>query len=102
MQHFVQRFGIVFTVILFASVLVFGQVSSGVILGVATDSSGAQIPGVTITVTNEGTNQVRQAVTNETGNYRVEPLPAGKYTISAELLGFRKEVRSGVNVDVDA
>ncbi len=79
-----------------------GQVSSGAILGSVTDSSGALIPGVSITVTHQGTNQTRTAITNESGTYRVEPLQSGVYTISAELSGFKKEVRNGVRVEVDA
>lgn len=75
---------------------------SGALLGTVSDESGALIPGVAITVTNEETNQTRTAVTNETGNYRVEPLTPGRYSISAELSGFRKEVRSGIVVNVDA
>jgi len=94
-------------VILVACVLGIGgyahaQVSAGAVLGTVSDPSGALIPGVTITVTNEGTNQSRQAITNESGSYRVEPLQAGFYTVSAELSGFKKEVRSRVNVDVNA
>ncbi len=102
MHHFRKCLVPALAVMLSASAAVSGQVSSGTILGAISDSSGAQIPGVTIVVTNEGTNQVRQSVTNETGNYRVEPLASGKYTISAELAGFRKEIRSGITVDVDA
>ncbi len=81
---------------------VYAQVSAGAVLGTVSDSSGALIPGVTITVTNEGTNQSRQAITSETGIYRVEPLQAGSYTVTAELTGFRKEARSKINVDVNA
>lgn len=96
-----------FPVVLIAFVLgiavhAHGQVSAGAVLGTVSDASGALIPGVTITVTNEGTNQSRQAITNETGSYRVEPLQAGLYTVTAELTGFRKEVRTQVNVDVNA
>lgn len=80
----------------------FGQVSSGAILGVVVDVSGARIPGVEITATNQGTNQVRQVVSSETGDYRIEPLQVGVYLITAELPGFRKEVRSNIKVDVDA
>ncbi len=79
----------------------FGQ-SAGAMLGTVSDASGALIPGVEIVVTNQGTNQVRTAITNETGNYRVEPLQVGVYSVSAELAGFRKEVRTEVKVDVDA
>lgn len=93
---------VVLTALCFAATPAHAQVSAGAILGVATDSSGALIPGVSIVVTNQGTNQTRQTVTNDTGNYRVEPLQVGTYTISAELPGFRKEVRADVKVDVDA
>lgn len=80
----------------------FGQTSAGAILGTVSDVSKALIPGVVITANNQGTNQTRQVISNETGNYRVEPLPAGVYTITAELPGFRKEARTDVKVDVDA
>ena len=81
---------------------VHGQVSAGAVLGTVKDVSGALIPGVTVTVTDEGTNQSRQAITNETGSYRVEPIQAGFYTVTAELSGFKKEVRQRINVDVNA
>src|SRR5438552_10929139 len=85
-----------------SAVYAHAQVSAGAVLGTVSDASGALIPGVTITVTNEGTNQSRQSITNESGSYRVEPLQAGSYTVTAELTGFRKEVRSKINVDVNA
>jgi hypothetical protein len=80
----------------------YSQLSSGAILGTVTDSSGAVIPGVSITVTNLGTRLVREAVSNESGNYRVDLLPIGDYQIEANLPGFRKEVRKGVNVSIDS
>src|SRR4051812_6497295 len=79
----------------------FGQ-SAGAILGTVMDASGALIPGVEVAVTNQGTNQTRQAITNETGSYRIEPLQVGVYSVSAELAGFRKEIKRDVKVDVDA
>src|SRR6266699_500160 len=83
---------------LFAAVLLvvcfggpaYSQLSSGAILGTVTDSSGAVIPGVAITVTNTGTHLVRDAVTNDSGNYRLDLLPVGDYQIEANLPGFRK------------
>jgi carboxypeptidase family protein len=101
MWHLPQRLAGVVGMLLYGS-LAFGQVSSGAILGTGSDPSGALIPGIQITVTNLGTNQVRETVTNETGNYRVEPLQPGRYTVSAELPGFKKEVRSNVQVEIDA
>ncbi len=79
----------------------YGQ-STSAIIGIVTDASGASIPGVEITATNQGTNQVRSVVTNETGNYRIEPLQVGVYSVSAELPGFRKQVRTDLKVDLDA
>ena len=78
------------------------QLSAGAILGSVGDASGALIPGVSVTVTNEGTNQSREGLTNETGNYRIEPLQAASYTVTVELPGFRTEVRRGVIVNVGA
>lgn len=80
----------------------FGQTSAGAILGTIMDASGALIPGVEVTVTDRGTSQSRVVLTSETGNYRVEPLQVGFYTVSAELAGFRKELRRDIKVDVDA
>src|SRR2546423_13997482 len=79
----------------------YSQLSSGAILGTVTDASGAVIPGVAITVTNSGTKLVREAVTNESGNYRVDLVPIGNYQVEANLPGFRKEVRNGLNVRID-
>jgi len=84
------------------SVPAFCQTSAGAILGTIVDVSDALIPGVEVTVTEQGTNQSRTVVTNETGNYRVEPLQSGSYTVTVELPGFRKEIRRDIKVDVDA
>jgi hypothetical protein len=77
------------------------QVSRGTILGTVKDPSGAVIPGVSVTVVNEGTNLSRSLITDETGSFNAELLPVGKYRIEAELAGFRKEVRTGIELHVD-
>src|SRR5688572_20247513 len=94
-MQFLKRIALTVASLVIAAVPLHAQ--SGAILGAVSDASGAFIPGVTITVTNEGTNQKREVLTNETGNYRVEPLPSGfTYTVAAELAGFRREVRTKV------
>src|SRR5215813_8699485 len=77
------------------------QLSSGVVLGTVSDASGAVIPGVSIKITNTGTGLSRDAITNESGNYRVDLLPPGDYQVEADLAGFRKEIRRGVTVSID-
>jgi len=61
----------------------------GTITGEVKDSSGALIPGATVTVTNTGTNATREAQSNEAGIYSFPALPPGNYTVKAELQGFQ-------------
>src|SRR5205823_2131665 len=42
----------------------------------------------------------RTAVTNEAGGYNVPALPVGPYEITSDLVGFKKEVRRGINLVV--
>src|SRR5437660_10381266 len=79
----------------------YAQLSSGAVLGTVTDATGAVIPGVSIKVTNTATGLTRDAVTNESGNYRPDLLPPGDYQVEADLSGFRHEIRKGVGVGVD-
>jgi hypothetical protein len=72
----------------------YAQVSSGVVLGTVKDPSGAVIPGVAVKVTATNTGLVHETVTNESGTYRVEPLPPGPYRVESNLTGFKAEVRN--------
>ncbi|HEY7499683.1 MAG TPA: TonB-dependent receptor [Vicinamibacterales bacterium] len=77
------------------------QAVTGTLLGNVTDSSGAAVPGATVTATEVQTNTSRTAVTNETGNYTFSSLRNGTYTVSAEVQGFRKVIRQNVQLDVN-
>src|SRR2546426_1314280 len=88
-------------VVLAASPFVAAQIITGTIAGRVTDQSGAVIPGVDISVKNLGTNQVRSALTNETGNYLIPLLAVGRYEITAELSGFKTQVKSGLELQVE-
>ncbi|MEX2261370.1 MAG: TonB-dependent receptor [Bryobacteraceae bacterium] len=79
-----------------------GAQNFGEITGTVADSTGAVMARVTVTVVNSATNQVRTAVTNETGNYSVPFLVPGPYDIRAETAGFRAETRTGVILQVGA
>jgi Carboxypeptidase regulatory-like domain len=72
----------------------------GGITGVVTDSSGSVITGATITVTNPETNFTRTATSNDTGNYNFPDLAPGIYTLKAEKSGFRSEIRSAIELQV--
>ena len=77
------------------------QTSVGTIVGNITDESAALVPGVTITITNAGTNTARTATSNDTGGYTVPSLPPAIYSIEAELAGFSKAVVTAVQLEVN-
>src|SRR6266853_4839240 len=68
--------------------IVGAQSSTGTILGVVKDASGAAVPGGSMTVVNSDTNQTRTGATEEDGSYRFDSLPVGNYQVRAEKSGF--------------
>src|SRR3989442_9033580 len=74
--------------------LIYGQGTSGTILGTVTDPQAAVIAGVTVSVKNLDTQLQRQVVTDSSGYYRVEALPVGRYEVRAERQGFKVTVNS--------
>src|SRR5947199_100638 len=78
--------------------LVFAQTATATIVGVVKDTSGALIPGVSITVKHTDTGQTRTAISTDSGSYNVPLLPVGAYEISTMMPGFKQQVRTGVNL----
>src|SRR5437879_2772475 len=65
----------------------------GTITGEVKDSTGAMIPGVTVTVINKATNATRTTVSNGVGLFDFPALPPGMYTVKSELEGFKTASR---------
>src|SRR6187397_1442451 len=65
-----------------------GASSTGTIQGRVADSSGAVLPGVTVTATSPSALGAQTTVTSETGNYRFPAVPPGNYELTFELAGF--------------
>lgn len=84
------------------SVSAFAQVEQGVILGAVSDQSGARIAGATVTITNLATNVTQTAHTDAVGNFRSVPLRPGRYSVTVEAPGFKKLVRSGITLEIQA
>src|SRR5436309_5236389 len=78
------------------------QAVKGALLGNIVDASGGALPGVTVTITEVNTNISYSAVTNESGYYIFSNLKDGTYRVVAELSGFKRIVRDGVDVPVNA
>src|SRR5688572_23669343 len=66
--------------------------------GRVSDSSGAAVPGVTVTIVHVETGSQRVVTTNETGDWEARFLQPGSYRITFELSGFKSLRRDGVTV----
>ena len=73
----------------FAPAALLAQTTTGSINGMASDESGASLPGVTVTATNVDTHATRTAVTSSNGSFTIDLLPTGTYAVSADLSGFQ-------------
>ncbi len=72
-----------------SAVICLGQsASTGAIVGTVRDQQGAVLSNARIVVTETATNISRNATTDSDGNYRVEALSPGEYTVQAEHQGF--------------
>jgi hypothetical protein len=99
-------------VLLFLMLLATGnswsQTNRANIQGLVTDSSGAVIPGATVTLLNTKTGVITTRKTSDTGLYVFDLVEAGSYTVTVEATGFPKftqpglEVQSGGDVTVNA
>src|SRR5918993_638734 len=80
----------------------------GGLTGTVTDTSGAVLPGTTVTITNKVSGAVKSVVTSGDGLYTVQDLDPGRYSVTIELSGFAKSeipdvaVSLGKTIKVDA
>ena len=70
------------------------------IRGTVTDSTGAVVPGATVTVKSDETGFGRSTVTNEVGSYSFAELPTGTYAVEVSLAGFKSAIRKGITLNV--
>lgn len=95
------RLSLFFFVIVFASPSLLLSQDVASLAGVVTDSSGAVIPGVKITLTNASTGAIYQTTTNSVGTYTILRVPPGPgYKVTFSLDGFNTVVVSGVYLNV--
>lgn len=81
----ISPFASVFTPVLNAQSTISGDIS-----GLVTDTSGAIVPNAKVTVRNTATGDVKQLMTNGSGNFRASLLQPGAYSITVEASGFSK------------
>src|SRR5882762_2780113 len=89
-----------FSLSLFLPAIALCQVDTGSISGTVRDTGGSVIPGVNVTLTNQGTGQSISTTTKSVGEYTFSPVRIGHYSVSAEMTGFEKIQQNNVTVDV--
>lgn len=78
--------------------LAYGQDTNATLSGAVSDPSGAAIPGVKLTLTNESTAFQTTLVTNESGEYNFANVSPGKYDLAATATGFKSVTQKGIEL----
>src|SRR5436190_15790929 len=92
------RYGLLFCLSLYSA---WAQVSTGTIVGVVEDSSGAIVPSAEVTLKNIATGETRQTRTNDRGEFNDPFVRVGDYTVSVSAAGFKAKNLSGITLRVD-
>jgi hypothetical protein len=80
----------------------FAQFETAEVLGTVRDSSGALVPGASVTLINVDTGIQSATITDEIGNYDFFSVKVGRYSISVEAGGFSKASVSDISANVNA
>jgi hypothetical protein len=87
--------------VLAGSIIAFGQQTTGSIAGTVKDQQGAVVTTATVKATNVDTGFSRSAPANGYGEYRIDYLPVGRYTVEAKAPSFERFVQENLALDVD-
>jgi trimeric autotransporter adhesin len=79
-----------------SSMGVWAQSTQGGVRGTVSDASGAAVPNVKVLLTNQGTNEIRNAITNSGGFYDFSDVVPATYSVTAESPSFKKFERTNV------
>src|SRR6266545_1176743 len=90
--------GLLLLAVSMAPAWVVGQTSMGGVNGTVTDSTGAVVPGATVTLVNQATNVRAERLSNNSGFFTFVNVRPGPYVLTVELSGFNKaQLSPGVN-----
>ena len=77
------------------------QAYFGSVTGLLTDPTGAVLPEAKVILTDQNKGYTFNAVSDHSGRYLFRSIPPGVYSVTAEVPGFEKTVRTGIRVDVN-
>jgi hypothetical protein len=80
--------------------VLFGQAYFGTVSGVLTDPTGAVIQGATVTLLDLDKGYKFNAKSDGTGRYLFISIPPGLYSVTAEMQGFERTVRTRIRLNV--
>ena len=92
---------VAFATVISVAPRILAQTTFGSVVGNVTDASGAAVPGTEVILTNLGTNEKRTETTNTEGLYQFVNVAPSAYSVSVEKAGFKRLVRSPVNVQTE-
>lgn len=95
LRAYVRLFSVA-TIVLVASVSLFGQANNGRILGTITDQSGGAIANAPVTVTNVQTGVARALIADSAGEYVAANLIPGTYMVHVSVTGFKTTDRQNI------
>ena len=90
----------VLVLVLSSSLIANGQQITGSIVGTVSDQLAAAISTATVKATNVATGFTRSVPTNGIGEYRIDYLPVGTYTVEVTAAGFEKFVQQNLLLTV--
>ena len=74
------------------------QANSATLHGTVNDPTGAVVPGVTVTLTNQNTSAAMVQTTGERGDFTFTFVPVGVYTVRIEAPGFKTHTTTGITL----
>jgi hypothetical protein len=92
--------GLLLAILFVMPMMLFGQGYFGTLSGNITDPSGALVPGAKVTLVDQQKGYQFATTSDNSGRYVFTTIPPGLYTVSAELEGFEKTVRTNVTLNV--
>jgi hypothetical protein len=92
--------GLRLALLLLTAVTAIAQTDRGTITGTISDPAGAVVANAAVEARNIATDAVYPAASSTTGNYTIPQLPAGVYSLTVTVPGFKKFIRTGLQVEV--
>jgi len=97
--HWFQLFSLLL-VMLLAGITCLAQSSAAELVGTITNATGEVVPQARVALRNTATGEVREFLTDASGNYIMTQLPPGAYQLTVESQGFKQFIRDGLVLQV--